>query len=148
MILVPFWKSIRRIRWDKEENTNRSGWSHLTSRVVLFNAAMLVHKKISNFLNDMFTFRNYEIAYKQSRFSVSLEVNRWVPLDWHSHMATAGLSWDLWLCPLERNKVLNLPLLPPLPTGPQPWGQMSAPTYPPKASLYCSAFIFDVTWPL
>lgn len=43
----------------------------------------------------MLTFRNYELVYKQCRFSVSLEINRLVPLDWHSHTAAPGVCWGV-----------------------------------------------------
>lgn len=77
------------------ETTTYSVPSYLASRIVLFDIAMLVHMKISNLWNGMLTFRNYEVVYKQCRFSISLEINGWVPLDWYSHTATLGLGWEM-----------------------------------------------------
>jgi len=69
--------------------------SYLVSGVVFLDTAMLVHMKISNLWNKMLTFRNYEVEYKQCRFSVSLETNRLVSLDRHSHTATPGVGWEV-----------------------------------------------------
>ena len=76
------------------ENTNGSVWSCLASGAVFSDTAVLVHMKISNLWNKMLTFRNWEVVYKQCIFSVPLEINRLVLLDWHPHTATPGLGWE------------------------------------------------------